>query len=155
MQKREFLWQVRIAGIAQFGKHLLCELFRADEDLPDLPHDGLQEFDTALLACDDPLPIPLVDVSRVIVIQEIIFSHRPHVGADTFAWAAVKLFQCDSLPLGGRLNDLGVDRILATVVRDTELNRGTRSVAVEHVIDAALGIDNQRNLHHHEAEFFA
>ena len=64
-------------------------------------------------------------------------------------------FSATRLPLGGGLHDLRVDGMLVAVVRDVELDRGARSVAVEHVVDAALGVDDQRNLDHHQVEFLA
>lgn len=36
-----------------------------------------------------------------------------------------------------------------------ELNGSARPVAIEHVVDAALYVDNQRNLDHLESKFFA
>ena len=100
------------------------------------------------------LPIPLVDVGGVIVIQKIVFAHGAHVGADTFAGLAVELLQGDPFPLRRRLYDLRVDGMHVAVVRDVERHRGARAVAIEHVIDAAVDVDNQRNLNHHQVERF-
>ena len=63
----------------------------------------------------------------------------------------VELFEGYSLPLGGGLDDLGVDGMLVAIVGNVELNRGAGSVAIEHVIDAAFRVDDQRDLNHHQA----
>ncbi len=41
------------------------------------------------------------------------------------------------------------------VVGDVELDRHPRTVPVEHVVDARVGGDDERYLHHHEAELGA
>ena len=91
----------------------------------------------------------------MIVIQKIIFANGPHVSADALAGVTIELLQCDSLPFRRSLYHLRIDGILAAIVRDVELNGRPGTVAVEHVIDPALAIDDQRNLHHHQAKFFA
>jgi len=88
------------------------------------------------------------------VVEEIVFAHGAHVGADAFAGAAVELFEGHPLPLGRGLYDLGVDGMFVAIVRNMELNGSARAVAIEHVVDAALRVDDERNLHHHQAEFF-
>ena len=77
----------------------------------------------ALLGGDDALPIPLVDISGVVVVEEIVFAHGAHVGANAFSRAALELFKSHSFPFGGSLYDLGVDGMFVAVVRDVELNR--------------------------------
>ena len=155
VEEGELFGQIGIARIAQFGEHFLREFLGADEDFPDLTDDGLQKFQIALLGGDDPLPVPLIDVGGMVVIEEVIFADGAHVGADAFAGAAIELLEGDALPLGGGLHDLGVDGMLVAVVRDVELNGRTGAVAVEHVIDAAFDIDDERDLDHHQVEFLA
>ena len=41
VKKGEFFREIGIARRAQFGKYLLRELFRADQDFPDLAYDRL------------------------------------------------------------------------------------------------------------------
>ena len=96
--------------------NFLRQFFRSDQNLPDLSHDCLEEFQIPLLVGYDPFPVPLIDVRRVIVIQKIIFANGPHVSADALAGVTIELLQCDSLPLGGRLNHLGINGVLAAVV---------------------------------------
>src|SRR4029077_21093939 len=126
----------------------------ADEDFPDFAHDRLQKLQIALLSGDGSLPIPLIDIGGRIVIEEVVVADSAHVGAEAFAGAAVELLEGDALPLGGGLNNLGVNGIPVPVVRDVELNGCTRAVAVEHVIDAAFSVDDQRDLDHHQTELF-
>ncbi len=38
---------------------------------------------------------------------------------------------------------------------DVELDRRARAVAIEHVVDAALDVHDQRNRHHHQVQFLA
>ena len=120
-----------------------------------LLHNSFEKLKVALLGGDDALPVPLVNVGAVIVIEEVVLADGAHVGADAFAELAVELLQGDPFPLGGGLDDLRIDGMLVAVVGDVELNRSARSVAIEHVIDAALDVDDEWHLHHHEVEFFA
>ena len=139
----------------QLREQLLGELLGADQHFPDLAHDGFQKFEVALLGGDDALPVPLVDVGGVVVVEEVVFADGAHVGADAFAGPAVELLEGDPLPLGGGLHDLGIDGMLVAVVGDVELDGSARAVAVEHVVDAAFDIDDQRDLDHHQVEFLA
>ena len=41
------------------------------------------------------------------------------------------------------------------VVGNVELDGGARAIAVQHVVDTALGIDDERYLHHHQLELLA
>jgi arabinose-5-phosphate isomerase len=147
----EFLGQAGIARGAQLGEHFQCEFIGADQNLPDLLHDGLEKFEVALFRRDDALPVPLIDVGGVVVVEEIIFAHGAHVGADAFTGAACELLERDSLPFGGGLHNLRVDGVFVTIVGDVELNGSAGTVAIEHVVDAAFCVDDQRDLHHHQA----
>ena len=80
----------------------------------------------------------------MVVIEEIVLAHGPHVGADSLAGLHVELLQRHALPLGRGLDDLGVDRMLVVVVGDVELNGRAGAVAVEHVVHAAFDVDDQR-----------
>jgi hypothetical protein len=55
-------------------------------------------------------------------------------------------------PLGGSLDDLGLDGVQVAIVGD---ETDGMHVAIEHVADAAFRVDDQGNLNHHEAEFLA
>ena len=109
VQERKLFWQIGVARIAEFGEHFLCEFFGADEDFPDFAHDRLQKLQIALLSGDSSLPIPLIDIGGMIVIEEVVFADSAHVGAEAFAGAAVELLEGDALPLGGGLNNLGLN----------------------------------------------
>ena len=146
MQKDELLGQIGIARITERGEHFLGEFLSVDQNLPYLLHDRLQKFDIALLGGDHALPVPLVDVGRVVVIQEVIFADGAHVGANAFSGPAIELLECNSFPLASSLNYLCIDRVLVPIVRDVELTGSARPVAIEHVVDAALYVDDQRNL---------
>ena len=55
-------------------------------------------------------PVPLVDVSTVVMIEEIIFADRSHISANAFAGNAVKLMERHAFPFCGGLDDLSADR---------------------------------------------
>ena len=153
MKECEFLGQVGIARLAQIGKHFLREFFGADQNLPDLAHDGFEEFQIALLGGDDALPVPLVDIGGVVMVEEVVFAHGAHVGANAFAGAAFELLQGHPFPFGGGLHDLGVDGMFVAVVGNVELDGSAGAVAIEHVVDAAFRVDDERDFDHHQAEF--
>ena len=123
--------------------------------LPDLADHSLQEVEVALLGRDHALPVPLVDVGAVVVVEEVVFAHGAHVGAQAFAGLHVELLQRHPLPLGRGLHHLGVDGVLVAIVGDVELDRGARSVAIQIVVDAALLVHDQRHGDHHQVQFFA
>ena len=129
------------------------EALGADDDLPDLIHDSFQEVEVALFGDENALPVPLIDVGGVVMVEEIIFADGAHVGADAFADTAVELFQGNAFPLGGRLHDLGIDGMQVAVIGNVELDGGAGAVAVEHVVDAAFDVDDERDFHHHQVEF--
>ena len=75
--------------------------------------------------CHDLFPIPLVDISAVVVIEKIVFTHGAHIGVNALADFAIELLKRNPFPFGRRLHDLGIDRILVIVIRDVELNGRT------------------------------
>src|ERR1041384_3000962 len=103
MQEREFFGKVGIARVAQFGKLFLGELLGAYQNLPDLAHDRLQEFQIALLAGNHALPVPLIDISGVVVVEKIILADGAHIGADSLPRTAPELLQGYSFPFRGSL----------------------------------------------------
>ena len=127
----------------------------ADDHLPDLAHDFLQEAQTALVSRDHALPVPLIDVGAVIVIEEVVFADGPHIGAEPFARLQVELLQRHPLPLGRGLDHLGVDGVLIAVVGDVELDRRAGPIPVKIVVNARFLIHNQRHGDHHQVQFFA
>ena len=89
------------------------------------------------------------------MVEEVVLAHRAHVGDEPFAGLHPELLQRDPLPLRRRLDDLRVDRVLAVVVRDVERDGPARAVAVEVVVHAALGVDDERDLDPHEVQLAA
>ena len=88
----------------------------------------------------------------MIVIQEVVLSHRTHVGQETFANLHLELIERHALPLGRGLHDLGVNRVLIMVVGDVKADRRPRSVAVKVVVHPALDVDNQGHRHRDEIQ---
>ena len=114
-----------------------------------------QEVEAPLLGRDDLLPVPLVDVRAVVVVEEVVLAHGAHVRHEALAGLHSELRERDAFPLRGRLDDLRLDRVLSVVVRDVERDGAARPVAVEVVVHAALGVDDERDLDAHEAELAA
>ena len=136
-------------------KQGLRKLFRSDDHFPDFADNRLQELEVALLGGDDALPVPLIDVGGMVVIEEIVLAHGAHVGADTLTNFAIELLERDAFPLGRGLHHLRVDGMQVAIIRDMELNRRARPVTIEHVVDTALYIHDERHFDHHQVEFFA
>ncbi len=68
---------------------------------------------------------------------------------------AIELLQRHPFPFGCGLHHLRIQRMQVAIVRDMELNRRARPIAIEHVVDSAFDIHDQRHFHHHQVEFFA
>ena len=81
------------------------------------------------------------------MIEEVVLPDRTHVGEQPLARPHAELAQRHPLPLRRRLHDLGVDRVKVAVVRDVKADRRARAVSVEVVVDAARGLDDERDLH--------
>ena len=108
-----------------------------------------------LVEVDGLLPIPLVHVDAVVVVQEVVFADGAHVGAEAFAGLHAEALEGHAFPLGGGLHDLGIDGVLIAIVGDVELDGRAGAVAIQQVVDAALGIHDQRHGDHHEVERLA
>src|SRR5581483_5978400 len=91
MEELEPCGQVGIAEILELREELLRELLSSHQHLPDLAHHSLEELEIALFMRNDALPVPLIDISGVIVVEEVILAHGAHVGADAFADFASEL----------------------------------------------------------------
>ena len=157
VQEGQLLRQIGKASvfIHQLREQGLRKLFRSDDHFPDPADNQFEKFEIALLSGDDALPVPLIDVGGMVVIQEIVLAHGAHVGADALANFAIELLERDAFPLGRGLHHLRVDGMQVAIVRDMKLNRRARPVAIEHVVDTALHIHDQRHLDHHQVEFLA
>ncbi len=88
------------------------------------------------------------------MVQEIVLADGSHVRANALAPLAMELFQRDSLPLRGRLHNLGIDGVFVVIVGNMERDRRARSIPVQHVIHTAFHVHDQRHLDHHQVEFF-
>ena len=85
VEEGQLLGQVGIARVLQLREQCLGKLLGADDHLPDLADDVLEEVEVALIGGHDPLPVPLIDVGGMVVVEEIVLAHGAHVGADALA----------------------------------------------------------------------
>ena len=92
---------------AQNGRDLV-DLFAGVRDgVDDLQHGFLQIFDIALLARDDFLPVPLVDIDGVEVVQHLfVAADGVHVGIKPVPGVKIIAIQRHALPFGERMHDL-------------------------------------------------
>ena len=126
VQERELLGQVGVVAGLQLREQLL-DVRSAPLSTFQIFDDVLQEVEVALVGGDHALPVPLVHVGAVVVIEEVVLADGAHVGAQALARLHAELLQRHALPLGGRLDHLGVDRVLVVVVGDVELDRACAS----------------------------
>ena len=156
MQEGELLRQVRDSADRQEpGTARWAWRSRADQDPPDLADDFGQEVRGCAVVGDDPFPVPLIDIAAVVVVEEVVLAHGAHVGADALAGLAAELLQRDPLPFGRGLHDLRIDWVHVAVVADVELHGSARAIPVEHVVDAAVAVDDERHRDHHEVQLAA
>lgn len=85
MKEGGFFRQIWISRIFQLREHFLRELLGSDQNLPDLADNCFQKLEIALFRVNHALPIPPIDVGGVIVVEEVVFANRAHIGADAFA----------------------------------------------------------------------
>ena len=119
--------QVGVAVVDQLREEPLDVGLGAVQHGPDPAHGVLEVVEVALVGGDRALPVPLVDVGAVVVVEEVVLAHGPHVGAQPLARAHAELPQGHALPLRRGLHDLCVDRVHAVVVGDVELRPGCAS----------------------------
>ena len=153
VEERELVGQQPPVGERRpfLDQHCLRRLERP----PDPAHGLGEVLERAVLRPDRFLPVPLVDIRTVIVIEEVVLPHGPHVGEDPFARRAPELPKSEPLPFRRCLHDLGVERMRVVVVCDVERDRRPRAVSVEIVVDAARPVDDQGHLHLHEVQLVA
>ncbi len=155
MHEPDLLGEVRVAGVLQLGVETLDVLLRTGDDLPDAADGVLEVVQVPVLDRDGLLPVPLVHVGAVVMVEKVVLPDRAHVGEKPLTGLKVELLQRHPLPLRRGLNDLSFDRVEIAIVRDAELNGSPGAVPVQHVVDPAVGLHDQRNLDHHQVELLA
>ena len=133
VQEGELLRQVGVLIILKLRKELLGMKIGSPDDLPEFSDYLLQIVEGALVFGYDLLPIPLVHVTAVVVIKEIILADSTHVGQNTLPNLHPELLQGPTFPLGGGLHHLSVDGVLVVIIGDMELDGGSRAVAIEEM----------------------
>ena len=74
----------------------------------DALHNLLQILHRATLLGHNTLPVPLVNVERVEIVQLLVGTDGVHIGDDAVAILHLILRQRHALPLGQRVNNLGL-----------------------------------------------
>ena len=154
MKEGELIGQVGIFIRLQLRVHLLHKTLSPLKHLPYLLNHLGKKVQIALLRRDHSLPIPLVDIGAVIVIQEVVLAHRPHIRIQAFAHLHAELFEGHAFPLGGRLHHLGADGLVQAEAAG-KFDRRTGAIPIKIIVDAALLADDQGNLDHDQIQFFA
>ena len=98
----------------------------------------LEVVDRAGFGRDDLFPVPLVDVNGVQVIHFFITADGVHIGIKALARLKAVFVKGEPLPFGERVDDLCLRPGFENIKRDGAFN------AVEVVVDAGRGIDEQR-----------
>ena len=124
-------------------------IVRLADGADDVAHAALEVRLVAVLAGDDLLPVPLVDVNRVEVVHLFVAPDGVHIGEQALADVELVALEGQPLPLGERMDDLRVDADIGNVERDGALD------TVEVVIEAGIFIDEQRCGHTAQIERIA
>jgi len=109
------------------------------DDLEDRAHGLFQIVLIAVLAGDDPFPVPLVDIAGMQVVENLIPADGVHVRIEALMDLEAVFLQRIALPLGQRLHDFDA------LVRHIHQIKGDRSLdAVQVVVQAAFLFHEQR-----------
>ena len=86
-------------------------IFGAQNSAVDALNDALEVLHRAAILGHHTLPIPLIDIERVEVIQLLVGADGVHIGDNAVAILYLILGQRHALPLGQRVNHLGLGLI--------------------------------------------
>jgi hypothetical protein len=106
----------------------------AFEYLPDFTDCVFEIIQVSIFFSDNLFPVPLVNVSAVVVVEEIVFSDGSHIGDQTLADFHSELLQCHTFPFGCGLDNLRTDWFFKTEPAG-KLYRRPGTIAVEKVVE--------------------
>jgi len=112
----------------------------------DAAHHFLQILGVTLRLQHDLFPVPLVDVNGMQVVELLVAADGVHIAHDAFPHVEVVTLEGIALPLGKRMHDFGVIADGGHVEAHGALD------AIEVVIQAGLGIYDERCCHAHEVQ---
>ena len=115
----------------------------------DIAHGALEISDVAVVRGDDLFPVPLVHIDGVEVVDLFVAADGVHVGEQALADLEVVALERKTLPLGQRMNDLGIGADVGNVKGDGPLD------AVEVVVQTRIFIHEQRSRNPAEIEGIA
>src|SRR5699024_7433778 len=121
---------------------LLCLLQR----LHDLFHRLLQMLERAVFRADDLLPVPLIDIDRVQIVDDLISADGIHISIDAFIYLEAIAFERHALPFGQRVHDLHITFDITDIKGDRTL------YAIEVIIETAVFADKQRRGYTHQVQ---
>ena len=130
----------------QILKHLAQLLFRLLQRLHDLLHGLLQMIQRAVFRTDDLFPVPLVDIDRMQVVDDLIAADGVHIRIDAFVHFKAIALQRHALPFGQRMNDLHIAFDIPDIESDRTLH------AVEVIVEPAVLADEQRRRYTHQVQ---
>src|SRR4030067_283732 len=124
MEEGKFFREIRVLVCFQLWEKLLDMGLSPLENFPDFFYHFFQGFQVTLLFSYHFFPVPLVYIYAMVMVQEVILTHRPHVSAQALADFHFDMLECHALPLGGSLYHLGMEGVFIIVIGNMELNRG-------------------------------
>jgi hypothetical protein len=119
-------------------------------ELPDRPVDAaddlFQERHRSVLRADHAFPIPLIDIERVQVVEDLVGPDRVHVRVEPLARRKPIVGERHAFPFGQRLHDLPL--FLHRLDRET---RGLLD-AIQVIVDPGVAQHDERRRHPGEIE---
>ena len=92
-------FQLRIGFIYQIFRTEHCSIYFA--------YNPFQESYVAVIGRDGTLPVPLVNIERVQIAQNLIGPYGIHIGIDPIARGNLVFGKRETLPFGKRMDHLG------------------------------------------------
>ena len=119
----------------------LQRVVRLDHRADNGAHGLAQILLVAVLAADDLLPVPLVDIDGMEIVDLLVAADSVHVGEESLADVELIALERQTLPLGQRVNHLTVRADVGNIERNGTLH------PVEVIVQTGIFVDEQRGRH--------
>ena len=136
MYKRNLVRQSR-CNVRKLG---IDETLALSDNLINTFHGLFKVFDITILPCNRLLPVPLIDIQRMKIVKLFVCANRIHIGIKPESRCNVICTQFHPLPLGERVNDLGLS--------PTHIGNGKRYrplASIQVVVQPRTGKNEQRS----------